>query len=238
MPDEIQYDASATPAQFTNNADIVIEQGTHVRVKIIGLRTEVGEMWAIGSINGDFLGWVALERARLQSRVAMLTIYLTVAAVCRHRNPTDRHGAPTGERKADSTYRCRLWIWSYRGGLGDIRGRVAHIPARLLVDIKLRTIEHSMLRGDWVQRLIHTIRRQLPGPRPSGTEGQGVEKTFAHCRAQFRATPQWFRCGQATSRYVHAFVTLVLAGRPTHGLPAPNCLGRSLMEERVSTRPS
>jgi DNA-directed RNA polymerase II subunit RPB7 len=58
MPDEIQYDASATPAQFTNNADIVIEQGTHVRVKIIGLRTEVGEMWAIGSINGDFLGYV------------------------------------------------------------------------------------------------------------------------------------------------------------------------------------
>lgn len=58
MPDEIQYDASATPAQFTNNADIVIEQGTHVRVKIIGLRTEVGEMWAIGSINGDFLGFV------------------------------------------------------------------------------------------------------------------------------------------------------------------------------------
>ena len=58
MPDEIQYDASATPAQFTNNAGIVIEQGTHVRVKIIGLRTEVGEMWAIGSINGDFLGYV------------------------------------------------------------------------------------------------------------------------------------------------------------------------------------
>jgi len=57
MPDEIQYDASATPPQFTNNADIVIEQGTHVRVKIIGLRTEVGEMWAIGSINGDFLGY-------------------------------------------------------------------------------------------------------------------------------------------------------------------------------------
>ena len=58
MPDEIQYDANATPPQFTNNADMVIEPGTHVRVKIIGLRTEVGEMWAIGSINGDFLGYV------------------------------------------------------------------------------------------------------------------------------------------------------------------------------------
>ena len=96
MPDEIQYDASATPAQFTNNADIVIEQGTHVRVKIIGLRTEVGEMWAIGSINGDFLGSVPPDHVVLQSRVVMLT-RLTTAAVCRHRNPTDRHGAPIGE---------------------------------------------------------------------------------------------------------------------------------------------
>lgn len=61
IPDEIKYDASATPPQFTNNADIVIEQGTHVRVKIIGLRTEVGEMWAIGTINGDFLGYVFFE---------------------------------------------------------------------------------------------------------------------------------------------------------------------------------
>jgi len=58
MPDEIQYDGNATPPQFTNNADMVIEPGTHVRVKIIGLRNEVGEMWAIGSINGDFLGYV------------------------------------------------------------------------------------------------------------------------------------------------------------------------------------
>ncbi|KAH8910709.1 hypothetical protein BR93DRAFT_285797 [Coniochaeta sp. PMI_546] len=56
MPEEIKYDANATPPQFTNNADMVIEPGTQVRVKIIGTRTEVGEMWAIGSIHGDFLG--------------------------------------------------------------------------------------------------------------------------------------------------------------------------------------
>jgi DNA-directed RNA polymerase II subunit RPB7 len=56
MPDEISYDANATPPQFTNHADMVIEPGTHVRIKIIGLRAEVNNMWAIGSINGDFLG--------------------------------------------------------------------------------------------------------------------------------------------------------------------------------------
>ncbi|KAH8885162.1 hypothetical protein GQ53DRAFT_751455 [Thozetella sp. PMI_491] len=56
MPDEIKYDANASPPQFTNNTDITIEPGTHVRVKIMGTRTEIGEIWAIGSINGDFLG--------------------------------------------------------------------------------------------------------------------------------------------------------------------------------------
>jgi DNA-directed RNA polymerase II subunit RPB7 len=46
MPDEIKY--------------MVIEPGTQVRVKIIGTRTEVGEMWAIGSIHGDFLGYALM----------------------------------------------------------------------------------------------------------------------------------------------------------------------------------
>jgi DNA-directed RNA polymerase II subunit RPB7 len=56
MPPDVTYDANATPPQFTNNADVVIEPTTHIRARVIGMRTEVGEMWAIGSINGDFLG--------------------------------------------------------------------------------------------------------------------------------------------------------------------------------------
>jgi DNA-directed RNA polymerase II subunit RPB7 len=65
MPEEIKYDANATPPQFTNNADMVIEPGTQVRVKIIGTRTEVGEMWAIGSIHGDFLGYASYDQTML-----------------------------------------------------------------------------------------------------------------------------------------------------------------------------
>jgi DNA-directed RNA polymerase subunit E'/Rpb7 len=57
IPSDIRWDPNATPPQFTNNEDIVIEPGTHVRVKIIGTRTEVGEMWAIGSIKEDYLGY-------------------------------------------------------------------------------------------------------------------------------------------------------------------------------------
>lgn len=57
IPSDIKWDPNATPPQFTNNEDTVIEPDTHVRVKIIGTRTEVGEMWAIGSIKEDYLGY-------------------------------------------------------------------------------------------------------------------------------------------------------------------------------------
>lgn len=38
---------------------MTIENTTHVRVKIVGLRAEVGEMWAIGTINEDYLGYLS-----------------------------------------------------------------------------------------------------------------------------------------------------------------------------------
>jgi len=123
MPDEIQYDASATPAQFTNNADIVIEQGTHVRVKIIGLRTEVGEMWAIGSINGDFLGYATLGRL-MPATLSWIADRLDRAAACRHRMPTDRRaGARLGEG-GRVTNCCR--VVSFRAG----RGRLVYPRSR------------------------------------------------------------------------------------------------------------
>jgi hypothetical protein len=113
MPDEIQYDASATPAQFTNNADIVIEHGTHVRVKIIGLRTEVGEMWAIGSINGDFLGYgPAPHRPKRCDADCLLT-----TAACRHRNLADSQNVSIGEGDAKAT----------RHGFDRMAGRVGRI---------------------------------------------------------------------------------------------------------------
>ena len=56
IPGDIKFDANATPPQFTNNEDQVIEVGTHVRCKLIGTRAEVGTMFAIGSIKEDYLG--------------------------------------------------------------------------------------------------------------------------------------------------------------------------------------
>jgi DNA-directed RNA polymerase II subunit RPB7 len=58
IPPDIKFDPNATPPQFTNNEDSVIEVGTHVRVKLIGTRAEVGGMYAIASIKEDYLGYV------------------------------------------------------------------------------------------------------------------------------------------------------------------------------------
>src|SRR4051794_17445934 len=58
IPSQTRYDPNATPPQFTDNEDYRIEPGTHIRVKIMGTRTEVGEMWAIGTVNEDYLGSV------------------------------------------------------------------------------------------------------------------------------------------------------------------------------------
>lgn len=58
IPSEFKYDANATPAQFTNNADINILRGTSIRIKIKGIRGEKGQMYAIATIREDFLGSV------------------------------------------------------------------------------------------------------------------------------------------------------------------------------------
>lgn len=60
IPALVKYDPNATPPQFTDHEGFTIEPGTHVRIKIVGTRTEVGEMWAIGSINEDYLGYCAI----------------------------------------------------------------------------------------------------------------------------------------------------------------------------------
>lgn len=58
IPSEIRFDANATPAQYTDNGEQVIESGTHIRIKLLNTRSDVNAMFAIGSIKEDFLGYV------------------------------------------------------------------------------------------------------------------------------------------------------------------------------------
>lgn len=60
IPNDTKWDPNATPPEFTNGEDMHIRVGTHVRVKLLGTRAEVGELWAIGSIKEDYLGYVLL----------------------------------------------------------------------------------------------------------------------------------------------------------------------------------
>jgi len=52
----LKFDPNATPPQFTDNGEQVIEVGSHVRVKLMGTRAEVGQIYAIASIKEDYLG--------------------------------------------------------------------------------------------------------------------------------------------------------------------------------------
>jgi DNA-directed RNA polymerase II subunit RPB7 len=54
IPSDIRFDANATPPQWTDNADQVIQTDTHIRIKIKGLRTEVDKMFAVGTMKEVF----------------------------------------------------------------------------------------------------------------------------------------------------------------------------------------
>jgi len=59
IPTEIKFDPNAMPPQFTNNEDSVIEKGSDIRIKLKGIRSDVGHMHAVGTIKEDFLGCLA-----------------------------------------------------------------------------------------------------------------------------------------------------------------------------------
>lgn len=61
IPPEIKWDPESNPPQYTDGADQIIEKGTNLRLKIIGLRNDVRNMFAIGSIKEDYLGLVTLS---------------------------------------------------------------------------------------------------------------------------------------------------------------------------------
>jgi len=56
VPSDIKYDPTSNPPQYTDNNDQTITKGTHIRIKLLGIRSDVGKMMAIGSIKEDYLG--------------------------------------------------------------------------------------------------------------------------------------------------------------------------------------
>jgi DNA-directed RNA polymerase II subunit RPB7 len=62
IPPYIKFDSKASPPQWTDNGDQVIEKGTHVRVKIKGTRNEMGQLFAIATINEVSLCLAVISR--------------------------------------------------------------------------------------------------------------------------------------------------------------------------------
>lgn len=68
IPSDIHFDANATPPQWTDNGEQVIEKGTNIRIKIKGLRSEVDKMYAVGTMK-------EVSRIRLWRMMALLAHY-------------------------------------------------------------------------------------------------------------------------------------------------------------------
>lgn len=50
IPADMPFDESGTMPQYSDGADQVINRGAHVRLKLVGVRSDVGKMFATGSI--------------------------------------------------------------------------------------------------------------------------------------------------------------------------------------------
>ncbi|CAN6662432.1 DNA-directed RNA polymerase II subunit Rpb7p [Trichomonascus vanleenenianus] len=55
IPADMTFNPSANPPAYVSEEQS-IEKGSHVRLKIVGVRADVGRMFAIGSIKEDYLG--------------------------------------------------------------------------------------------------------------------------------------------------------------------------------------
>jgi DNA-directed RNA polymerase II subunit RPB7 len=52
----MKYSPDATPPQYSNGQGDVIEKGSVVRTQLIGLRSDVGNMYAIGKMSSAWFG--------------------------------------------------------------------------------------------------------------------------------------------------------------------------------------
>lgn len=56
IPPQLTYNVEGSTPAFTDNSEQLIEKGAQVRLRIKGIRGEIGAMFAIGSIREDYLG--------------------------------------------------------------------------------------------------------------------------------------------------------------------------------------
>lgn len=55
LPSDMEFNPTANPPSYVSEEQ-TIEKGSRVRLKIVGVRADVGQMFAIGTIKEDYLG--------------------------------------------------------------------------------------------------------------------------------------------------------------------------------------
>lgn len=56
IPGEMRFDPTSNPPQFSDGQGDPITKDTVLRLKLVGIRTDIGQIHAIGSIKDDYLG--------------------------------------------------------------------------------------------------------------------------------------------------------------------------------------
>lgn len=56
IPSQLKFTMEGATPSFTDGTEQTVERGSQVRLRIKGLRGEMGTMYAIGSIREDYLG--------------------------------------------------------------------------------------------------------------------------------------------------------------------------------------
>ena len=105
IPSDITFDANATPPQWTDNGEQVIEKGTNIRIKIKGLRSEVDKMYAVGTMK-------EVTDALRSYSVSVLMRSRIILAPCRPRSPAPgyllQHQAEEHGMRKHETLSCAL----------------------------------------------------------------------------------------------------------------------------------
>lgn len=119
IPPSLKYSAEGSTPAFTDHAEQIVERGAQVRLRIKGIRGEIGSMYAIGTIYEDYLGQVlsligavheltsiksaasiavnncrGLDNLLLPGRILVIATYLKFASHCAR-----LHSAALGSQK-------------------------------------------------------------------------------------------------------------------------------------------
>jgi len=75
IPPQLKYTVEGSTPSYTDNEGQVIERDSQVRLRIKGIRAEMNQMFAVGSIREDYLGYVTAFSWRYAVRLFLMMVH-------------------------------------------------------------------------------------------------------------------------------------------------------------------